>query len=161
MDYKPRNLPVFMPVDTTQTSLPLPQPAGKSWKIFPSNGEFSSSAYMVKELGYSREALVLQEGDTFTATLPRSSEAMRVTLAFVPSHPADNERLEVKVDVEGERPGYISYETYDRSEEWKNNVLRNQALRTIVLPPSSKERQITIRALTPAVILDELVIQSI
>ena len=160
MDYKPRNLPVFMPVDTTQTSLPHPQPAGKSWKIFPSNGEFSSSAYMVKELGYSREALVLQEGDTFTATLPRSSEAMRVTLAFVPSHPADNERLEVKVDVEGERPGYISYETYDRSEEWKNNVLRNQALRTIVLPPSSKERQITIRALTPAVILDELVIQS-
>lgn len=161
MDHQPRNLPVFMPVDTTQTSLPLPQPAVKSWKISPSTGEFSSSSYMVKELGYSREALVLQEGDTFRATLPRSSDALTVTLAFVPTHPAGNGRLEVKVNIEGERSGYIGFETYDRSEEWKNNVLRNQALRTIVLPPSSKERKITIQALTPAVILDELIIRSI
>ncbi len=160
MDCRPRKLSVFMPVDTTQISLPLPEPSEKKWKISPSDGEFSNSAYMVKELGYSREALALQEGDAFSATLPRSSEALTVTLAFVPTHPAGNERLEVKVDIEGEKPCYISYETYGRSEEWKNNVLRNQALRSITLPPSSKERKISIQALTAAVILDELIIRA-
>lgn len=160
MDYKPRNLSVFAPLDTTQISLPIPEPSGRNWKLKPSDGNFSPSSYTVSELGYSREALVLKEGDTFTATLPKTSGALTVTLAFVPNHPAGIEQLEVKVGIDGERPRYISYETYDRSEEWKNNVLRNQALRTITLPPSSNERKIIIQALTPSIILDELIVES-
>lgn len=159
MDYKPRNLPVFLPLDTTQTSLPLPEPSGREWRFTPSDGKFSPSSYRVNQLGYSREALVLKLGDTYTATLPKSSDVLSVTFAFVPNHPEGTERLEVKIDIDGEKVRYISYETYDRSEEWKNNVLRNQALRTIALPPSTKERNISIQAVTPAVILDELVIR--
>lgn len=160
MDFQPRGLPVFEPLDTTKTSFPVPEASGRRWNLKPSDGTFNSTSYTVNELGYSREALVLKQGDTFTATLPKTSGALTITLAFVPNHPPGIERLEVKVDIEGEKSSYISYETYDRSEEWKNNVLRNQALRTIVLPPSSKERIINIQSLTPAIIIDELIVES-
>lgn len=156
MDYKPRYQPVFAPLDTTVRSLPLPEINDKQWKLKPSEGTFGASSYTVKELGYSREALVLSEGDTFSASLPASSKSLTLTLVFVPNHPAGTERLQVKVDIDGEKTQYISYETYDRSEEWKMNVLYNQATRTIILPPSSAKRKISIQALTPAVILDEI-----
>lgn len=160
MDYKPRNLPVFMPLDTTVKSLPLPERKEKQWKLKPSDGTFGSSSYIVKELGYSREALVLNAGDVFSASLPASSNSLAVTLVFIPNHPAGSSHLQVKVDIEGEESQFISYETYGRSEEWKMNVLYNQALRTIVLPPSNKKRKINIQALTPAVILDEVRIRA-
>lgn len=160
MDYKPRNLPVFHKPDTTRQSLPTPGTAGRNWVINPTDGKFDSSSYTINELGYSREALSLEEGDTFAAKLPSSSGALNITLEFIPNHPVDEEGLEVEVDIEGEKKKYLSYETYDRSEEWKNNVLRNQALRTITIPPSSTERIIKIKAATPAVILDRLTINS-
>ena len=160
MDYRPRGLPVFSPLDTTETSIPIPEPNGRSWNIKPSNGNYNTSSYTINELGYSREALALNEGDIFTAKLPRSNNILNITIAFVPNHPTHTERLQVKVMVEGEKPYYLNYETYDRSEEWKNNVLRNQALRSFSIAPSSTEREISIQALTPAVILDELIIQS-
>ena len=121
-------------------------------------GYFTNDNFI--ESNESDGELVLKQGDTFTATLPKTSGALTITLAFVPNHPPGIERLEVKVDIEGEMSSYINYETYDRSEEWKNNVLRNQALRTIVLPPSSKERTINIQSLTPAIIIDELIVES-
>lgn len=160
MDYKPRNLPVFAPVDTTVQSLPQPERRERQWKIKPSGGIFGSSSYSVNELGYSREALVLNKGDVFSASLPSSSSSLNITLVFVPNHPTGSDQLQVRVEIEGEQPQYISYETYDRSEEWKTNVLYNQALREIILPPSSKKRKINIQAITPSVILDEIRIRA-
>lgn len=158
MDYKPRNLPVFLPLDTTITSQPLAELIGKQWILTPSNGKFSSSSYTVKELGYSREALVLTKGDSFSTMIPSSADSLCVTLAFLPTHPAGADKLTVQVEIDGETTKEINYETYGRSEEWKINVLYNQAHRKICIPPSNKERKISIQALTPAVILDEVII---
>ena len=160
MDYKPRKLSVFLPLDTTLTSVPLPEPKGKQWTLSPSDGTFPSSSYIVNELGYSREALVLAQHDSFTASLPASSDSLTVTWVFLPTHPAGADKLTVQVAIEGETPQKIDYETYGRSEEWKINVLYNQALRTVRVGPSDKKRTLSIQALTPAVILDEIRIQA-
>ncbi|NDV64713.1 glycosyl hydrolase 115 family protein [Bacteroides sp. 224] len=160
MDYHPRNLPVFEPLNTTLKSVPLPEYEDQKWILKPSDGIFGNASYKVNELGYSREALVLGEKDVFSASLPASTDSLTVTFAFVPSHPIGSDKLQVKVEVEGESPKLLNYETYGRSEEWKVNVLYNRATRTIMLPPSSTQRKIQVQAMTPAVILDEITIKA-
>lgn len=158
MSYNPRNLPVFAPLDTTTTNTPLEELSGQEWRIKPSNGTFNSNSYIVKELGYSREALVLRKGDVFSTSLPSTSDSLSITLTFVPNHPVDTEMLQIKVDVDGEKTQFLNYETRTNSEEWKMNVLYNQARRKIKLPASSQKRMISIQALTPGIILDEIII---
>lgn len=51
----------------------------------------------------------------------------------------------------------VSYETQGRSEEWKENVLRNQAIRRVVLPVKKrKKHNLTIKALDEGVVIDQI-----
>ena len=59
-------------------------------------------------------------------------------------------------------PQVVSYHTKGRSEEWKENVLGNQAIKKIVLPISSKKKhKINIQALDEGVILDQILLYSV
>jgi hypothetical protein len=158
MSYKPRNLPVFEPVDTTQISMDTSNTPKMSY-IRPSQGKFGAASYMIPELGYSREALSLAKNDVFTATLPSSTDTLRLTLAFVPNHPAEAAKLQVCIQVGNGLWDTIAYQTSlsgsgRGSEEWAVNVLRNQARRVVRVSPSPAARPIRIRALTSAVVLD-------
>lgn len=53
----------------------------------------------------------------------------------------------------------VSYETKGRSEEWKENVLRNQAIRKITLPVAKKKsHKLVIKALDEGVVLDQIML---
>jgi hypothetical protein len=158
MDFKPRNLPVFAPVDTTQSSIDESNTPRMTY-ISPSQGNFGASSYIIPDLGYSKEALSLAKGDIFTATLPPSPDTITLLLAFVPNHPAEAGKLQVTVQIDNGLLDTVSYQTSlsgsgKGSTEWSINVLRNQARRTLRIAPSGVARQIRIRAETRAVVLD-------
>lgn len=63
------------------------------------------------------------------------------------------------ISLDDAAPEVISYETKGRSEEWKENVLRNQAIRTVRLPISGKKsHKLVIKALDEGVILDQVML---
>ena len=63
------------------------------------------------------------------------------------------------ISLDDAAPEVISYETKGRSEEWKENVLRNQAIRTVRLPVSGKKsHKLVIKALDEGVILDQVML---
>ena len=87
-----------------------------------------------------------------------TSAAPKLTVYTIPGHPLNNNfslRCGVSVD---EGPVYIvDFKTEGRSEEWKENVLRNRAERTIQLPQLNKgHHSLKIYFIDPGVILDEV-----
>jgi hypothetical protein len=94
------------------------------------------------------------EYDVFTGT---SGEG---TFYFytLPTHPLNKDygmRYAVQVD---DRPVQIlSFRTVGRSEEWKENVLRNSAVKSITIPMlKAGKHKITIYMVDPGVILDRI-----
>ena len=78
---------------------------------------------------------------------------------MLPNHPVVGENLSFSVSLDGNKPKVISYETKGRSEEWKENVLRNQAIRKVTIPVSKKKsHNLVIKALDEGVILDQLML---
>ena len=72
------------------------------------------------------------------------------------------DKLRFSVSLDGGEPEVINYETKGRSEEWKENVLRNQAIRKIILPVSSKKQhQLVVKALDEGVILDQIMLYEV
>lgn len=148
---------MYKEVDTTSSCIPPMRPHIKNrYTLTAVNGKFGPDSYIIQGLGYSNCALSIVKDDTFHVILPSSTDSLTVTLAFVPNHPADADKLEVYIEIEDEKPFPLQYQTYGRSEEWKKNIERNQALRSFTLSPSSKTRALKIKATTPAVILDEI-----
>jgi len=127
--------------------------------VLGSSLEVSRKADIVIKTRSPREALSIAAGESFSFLLPESSDSVSVTLAFVPNHPVGGDSLEALVSIDMEEEQRLRYDTRGRSEEWKQNVERNQALRTLTLPPSKKSRKINITALTEGVILDEVVVE--
>ena len=55
------------------------------------------------------------------------------------------------------KPVTADYETYGRSEEWKENVLRNQAIRRVSFAVKGKKpHRLKVKALTPGVVVDQV-----
>lgn len=82
----------------------------------------------------------------------------QIKLVAVPVHPLTSaNKLRIAVSLDGEPPATLDYATVGRSDEWKNNVLTNTAVRTIALadlPPGPHTLQV--RALDPGFILDRI-----
>ena len=147
---------MFKAVDTTRTSPAVPAPTVWKRTLTAKDGKFGNPSYVVPGLGYSGQTLSIAKDDAFKVTLPATADSLQLTFAFVPGHPVDADRLEVRVEVEGEESVLLQYQTEGRSEEWKQNIERNQALRTVTLAPSPKKRLMIITATTEAVLLDEI-----
>ena len=79
---------------------------------------------------------------------------------MLPTHPIDaQQRFTVSLD--GSQPLTYTYETQGRSEEWKQNVLRNYAVviaRPQVFKPTG-EHSLVITALDDGVVIDEVIIR--
>jgi hypothetical protein len=81
-------------------------------------------------------------------------------IACLPVHPLNNyNKLCLAVSLDNSPPSIIDFTTHGRSEEWKQNVLSNTAVRSVPfgdLRPGFHTLRIT--ALDPGVILDHIVI---
>ena len=159
MDFKPRKLPVFNRVERKAAAAPMiaDRKAACQW-----NGADSKkgNAVFCEGLGYEGKAAEIRKGDALTFYFGNlKTDLLEVDIRLLPNHPVQGDKLRISVSLDGAEPEVIAYETEGRSEEWKENVLRNQAIRKIVLPVSGKKsHQLVIKALDEGVILDQIML---
>lgn len=160
MDFRPRRLPVFNRIahDTvSEPMLPQSRPLVK-WNAT----ECSSGKTLPCEgLGYEEKAAQIAQGSSVSfESNVLEGDSIDAILIFVPRHPvADAAQLRVAVTWNEESPKLLSYETKGRSEEWKENILWNRAVRSIRLPLKGEAtNRLTITALDEGIILDQIFI---
>lgn len=87
-----------------------------------------------------------------------SSADPGITIFTLPTHPLNNlYHLRYAVSIDDGPLKIVDYKTFGRSEEWKQNVLRNRAEKKIDMPHlSAGKHQLKIYCMDPGVILDEI-----
>ncbi len=156
MDHQPRRLPVFEPVDRETASDDM---AGDVEWLHQWNGSDGKGVFTLCEgLGYEGGAVAVNKGDAVAFEFPDvAADSAVVEVRLLPNHPVEGGKLSFSVALDRLKPVSVDYETYGRSEEWKENVLRNQAIRTVKFPVKRKKNHsITITALTPGVVVDQV-----
>lgn len=159
MDHRPRRLAVFDRVPHTIAQKPLPN---HPMPIASFNGNqytsFSGVRPVELGLGYQRGGIALEKGSSVVYQFEKTGlDSIAVEVALMPNHPVDGVHIRYAVSVNGGDEQIIDYRTEGRSEEWKLNVLRNQAIRFSrhVLPVGGKA-VIKITAVDEGVVLDQL-----
>ena len=158
MDFRPRRLPVFERVARTEAATPMHEERKplQQWN----GSEYSAgSPTLCEGLGYEGGAIQIEKGQTVSfAWSAMERDSVEIEIRLLPNHPIDKQ-LRFTLTLDGVSTEPIAYETYGRSEEWKQNVLRNQAIRRVVLPISNTEHhRIDVTALDQGVVLDQLLL---
>lgn len=163
MDCQPRRLPVFAPVPHTRSAAPLPSPAAprRAW----SGADCETGAFTPWPwLGREGKAVELLRDSALTFRFTQDSsprDTAEVELRVLPTHPLTlGGQLRLAVTLDGGTPAVVSFETQGRSEEWKENVLRNQAVRVVRLPLRASDTHVLrLRPLDPGILLDQVLLR--
>lgn len=109
-------------------------------------------------LGYEGMAAGIEKGKSLSFDFGCTADSIEVELRMLPNHPVDGDDLRVRIHVDGQPSDILSYRTVGRSEEWKMNVLYNQAVRKRTFPIDSARRthRVTVTALDEGVVLDQI-----
>lgn len=167
MSAAPRGLPVFGQVRTK-----LPQHPIASRHLARNACDFDQSIFdnklhdahafrVVDMLGHSMQAVALAKGAALQYNFKTELEGdATLYVALIPTQPSDRGDLRVEVAVDGGPSRVISLKEPYRSEQWKLNVLRGQALKKIPIHLSEGhgEHNLLIKALDDHVILDQWMI---
>lgn len=159
MDAHPRKLPVFDRVPQTTSTTP---PAQKATPLYLFNGTaytaHKGDAPLAHGLGYQREAISLPHHSTASYPFKTTgADSIRIEMALAPNHPVNGNSIRYAIAIDDEEPQIVDYRTEGRSEEWKENVLRNQAIRlTVHAIKQPGEHLLHITALDEGVILDQI-----
>lgn len=176
MSYIPRDLPVFFPPtlpvlgkekdvkeDRIQLTNPVrpaaPDSIGDTYiaRNASSYSSCSSSTPVIQQLlGHSQRALVLPKGASvsYDFTTIQEGKAILYT-ALIPTQPNDKGDLRYSVSIDGAKPIVISLKEKYRSDGWKENVLRGQALKETPVTLSKGTHTLVICALDDHIILDQ------
>lgn len=137
MDYQPRKLSVFAPLshDTQVETTPIASysPLGILNVNSVSQGEYKKLEYLSPE----GDAIGLIPGQEIEFQIPTEfllTDSVCLEFHLLPTHPVKNKDLSFTVRLGNDKPLHVDYHTEGRSEEWKRNVLTNQAIRRIILP---------------------------
>ena len=111
-------------------------------------------------LGHSMNAIALpKDGSiTYDFTIEKDGD-YQLQLALIPTQPNDNGDLRFSASIDGAEPVVFSLKEPFRSEEWKQNVLRAQALRYIKTHLSQGNHTLTITALDHHIVFDQWKLQ--
>lgn len=159
MDFQPRKLPVFKRVEHTTAT----EPMVTDRKIFCKWNAMECTygkPVPYEGLGYERKAAGIRKGSSLTFAFDDyGKDSVEVEIRLLPSHPLDEKQLRFAISVDEAVPQTVSYETKGRSEEWKENVLRNQAIRKVTLPINKQaSHKLVITALDEGVVLDQVML---
>ena len=157
MDHQPRRLPVFEPVDRSSVETPMLEDSPGLYKW--NGAEYSAGAAVSCEgLGYEEKAVMLEKNKELSFDFGECpGDSVEVEIRLLPNHPIHGGQLRFSVSIDKKNAQTVSYETQGRSEEWKENVLRNQAIRRVVLPVKKrKNHNLTIKALDEGVVIDQI-----
>lgn len=159
MDFQPRKLPVFKRVEHTTAT----EPMVTDRKIFCKWNAMECTygkPVPYEGLGYERKAAGIRKGSSLTFAFDDyGKDSVEVEIRLLPSHPLDEKQLRFAISVDEAVPQTVSYETKGRSEEWKENVLRNQAIRKVTLPINKQaSHKLVITALDEGMVLDQVIL---
>lgn len=159
MDFQPRRLPVFDPVKKEILHTPLVQ---DTLPVYIWNGAdcAKGTPILYSGLGYAGKAAGIEKNAGLTFTFDDlKADSITIEIRLLPSHAVSNGQLRFSLSIDSSTPLVFDYETKELSEEWKENVLRNQSIRKVSIAlDSKKEHQLTIKALDEGVVLDQVLI---
>ena len=180
MTMNPRDLPVFAPptlpvpadslgnydTDTWPTETAAPLETVTDGSFVAANAccyeSASDSAYRVEMLGHSMNALALPKNASVTYRFTTACEGdAALRMALIPTQPTDAGDLRFKVSIDGGEPMTCSLKEKFRSEGWKRNVLRGQAVKTFNVHLDKGVHTLTVTALDHHIVLDQWMIDFI
>ena len=155
MSAAPRDLPVFGRVSTR-----LPQHPSVGRLIARNACDCSSTSVVtIPMLGHSMNAVPISKGAelTYEFDSPQEGEAVLYT-AMIPTQPSDRGDLRYQVQLDDQQPVVISLKEPYRSERWKLNVLRGQALTKTPFRVAKGKHTLRVKALDDHIIFDQWMI---
>lgn len=116
----------------------------------------SKGIRIVRMLGHSMNAVALPKDGTLTYEF-MTERAGKATLrtALIPTQPNDSGDLRYSVSIDGGEPKVYTLKEKFRSEGWKQNVLRGQAVRELPVELSRGRHTLTIRAFDNHIVVDQ------
>lgn len=174
MDMQPRKLPVFDApkgerISVRMDSITLDDKAvhpvvqdGAIARNAADYQEASKGAEVIDMLGHSMKAVALPKNGTLTYDfdITKDGDAL-LKVAVIPTQPNNKGDLRFSVSVDGAEPTVYSLKEAFRSEGWKLNVLRGQAVRDLKLTGlKSGKHRLVIKALDAHLIVDQWMIDS-
>ena len=156
MSAAPRSLPVFGQV---RTELAVDTLGDGTHRIARDASQYTTATAgceAVQMLGHSMNAVSIPKGGslTYQFTPERDGHATLYT-AMIPTQPNDKGDLRYSVQIDDQPPVVISLKEPFRSEQWKQNVLRGQALKQTPVRLTAGQHRLTITALDDHIICDQ------
>lgn len=119
----------------------------------------SAGVRAVQMLGHSMNAVALPKDGTLTYDFVAERDGKAVLrTAMIPTQPNDNGDLRYSVSIDGGEPTVYTLKEKFRSERWKQNVLRGQAVRELPVDITKGRHTLVIRALDNHIIADQWMI---
>ncbi|MBQ8486853.1 MAG: glycosyl hydrolase 115 family protein [Prevotella sp.] len=155
MSAAPRALPVFGEVRTQLAADTL----GGCCVVARNACSYTSASencQPVQMLGHSMQAVALPKGGElfYEFNTCHDGEATLYT-AMIPTQPNDKGDLRYSVQVDDQSPVVISLKEKYRSEGWKQNVLRGQALKQTPVKLAKGHHTLRVRALDDHIVFDQ------
>lgn len=171
MDMRPRDLPVFyapsLPLILTEQEMsryPTPEAgnpsAPEAGKAVAANADSfvrsKGKAMPVGMLGHSMNAVALTKGSSigYDFEVVEGGEGV-VRVAVIPTHAIDGRDVRFSVSVDGGSPVVFSLKEPFRSEQWKQNVMRGQTVRSVPVTLAGGKHSLEIKALDDNIVIDQ------
>ena len=168
MSMNPRNLPVFGMPDTAYMNDTSDVSDKPNLSVTPNEHEYisrnaneyssaSEGCKAIQMLGHSMNAVSIPKGGTldFFFNTSTSGDAV-MKIALIPTQPNDNDDIRFSASIDGGEERVFSLKEPFRSERWKLNVLRGQAVREINLDGlAAGKHSLRIKALDNHIIMDQ------
>ena len=168
MSMNPRNLPVFGMPDTAYMNDTSDVSVTPNLSVTPNEHEYisgnaneyssaSEGCKAIQMLGHSMNAVSIPKGGTldFFFNTSTSGDAV-MKIALIPTQPNDNDDIRFSASIDGGEERVFSLKEPFRSERWKLNVLRGQAVREINLDGlAAGKHSLRIKALDNHIIMDQ------
>jgi hypothetical protein len=120
----------------------------------------ATGATTVDMLGHSMKAVALDKGGKLTYRFYADMPSAVLRVALIPTQANDKGDIRFSVSVDGGEPQVFSLKEPFRSERWKLNVLRGQALRTMDVSLPAGNHTVQIEALDDHIVVDQWMIDS-
>ena len=119
----------------------------------------TNGTYTIQALGHSMNTVALPKDGTleYKFDSDRNAEAM-LRVAVIPTQPNDDGDIRIAISIDGKDYTVKSYKEKDRSEQWKQNVLRGQAILLFPVNITNGHHTLSIKALDNHVEVDQWMI---
>ncbi|MCR4583679.1 MAG: glycosyl hydrolase 115 family protein [Prevotella sp.] len=118
----------------------------------------SPGATPIELLGHSMKAVALPKGGSLHYRFDTKEGDAVLRTALIPTQANDKGDIRYSVSIDGGEPVVYSLKEPYRSERWKTNVLRGQALRETTVHLSAGPHTLEIKALDNHIIVDQWMI---